>query len=306
MTDNNASLYAAWFNLLPELFRAMQPAGSAAAGPPQADAASAAPGSPAAADMIGSLFGSVNTMLTQLYHAYLPLLAQGGVSAQALKSLADAGRQGLQRMRESVALQQAAWSALQPWTEMSRIVTGAAPSGSGVDPLRLGIERTFGGLADAFGLGPTRELEQALRDMAVAAAERQRAQFDYLELVVEAFAEGTQNLIEQLVDGGRRGEPVESMLALIRMWAKAVDGPMHATMQSERGLAITTRAVRASTEHRQRLQHAVGLASEALHMPTRADVDEAYREIQQLKRELRKLKKALPPPAVQQVKESEA
>ena len=108
---------------------------------------------------------------------------------------------------------------------------------------------------------------------------------------------------------GARGEPVESLLVLIRLWANAVDAPMHATMQSERGLAVTAKAVRAATEHRQRLQKAVALASEALHVPTRADVDEAYREIQELKRELRRLKKALPPSVLKKLtpaRESEA
>ena len=72
---------------------------------------------------------------------------------------------------------------------------------------------------------------------------------------------------------------------------------MHEAMQSARGLEVTAKLIGASSQHRQQLQKAIGLASEALHVPTRADMDDAFREIQELKRELRRLKKALPPAA---------
>ena len=94
-----------------------------------------------------------------------------------------------------------------------------------------------------------------------------------------------------------RGERVESLLAFIRLWAKAIDAPLHEAMQGERGLEVTAKVIRASTQHRQQLQRAIGLASEALYVPTRADLDQAFREIQELKRELRRLKRALPPAA---------
>jgi hypothetical protein len=42
------------------------------------------------------------------------------------------------------------------------------------------------------------------------------------------------------------------------------------------------------------VQRLVGVASTALHVPTRDDLGEAFREIQELKRELRRLKRALP------------
>ena len=40
-------------------------------------------------------------------------------------------------------------------------------------------------------------------------------------------------------------------------------------------------------------QRVVAIASEALNVPTRAEVDDAYREIQELKREMRRLRKSI-------------
>jgi class III poly(R)-hydroxyalkanoic acid synthase PhaE subunit len=160
------------------------------------------------------------------------------------------------------------------------------------NPLAAGIERTFGALADAFGLGPGRELSSAWVEAMTAAAVKQGAQAEYLLIIAEAWRKGTEQVVAQLVEMGARGEGIESLLTIARLWAKAVDGAMHDAMQSERGLQATAGVVRAATRHRRQVQKVVGVISESLHMPTRAELDEAYREIQELKRELRRLKKS--------------
>jgi len=207
-------------------------------------------------------------VLRQIYQSYLPLLAKGPLTTEPLTAMAQAAMQ-------------AVGGALKP----------------GASQLQLGIERTFGGLGDAFGLRPMRDLEEAWRDMIAANAAKQRAQAEYLAIVAEAFNKGTQGLMQELQAIGGRGERVESLLAFIRLWAKAIDAPLHEAMQGARGLEVTAKVIRASTRHRQQLQRAIGLASEALYVPTRADLDQAFREIQELKRELRRLKRALPPAA---------
>ena len=61
---------------------------------------------------------------------------------------------------------------------------------------------------------------------------------------------------------------------------------------------MSARLVRAASRARQQKQRVVAIASEWLNIPTRAEVDDAYREIQELKRELRRLRKsAARPPA---------
>ncbi len=265
------------------------------------------------ADPVAKALGGLDGLLTQFYQACLPMLAQGGLDAGPVRAMADSGVKMMNGMLGAMTQQSAApWPALPEWpgaTQLSQLAApwsgllrGLFPGLPGNEPaaanaLQLGIERTFGGLRDAFGLAPMRDLEQAWRDMLVASANKQRAQVEYLALAAEAFSQGTQQLLQELAAMGGRGERVESMLALLRLWARAIDGPMHDTMQAERGLAVTAKVIRASTQHRAQLQKAIGLASEALHVPTRADVDEAYREIQELKRELRQIRKLLPPRA---------
>jgi polyhydroxyalkanoate synthesis regulator phasin len=165
-------------------------------------------------------------------------------------------------------------------------------------PLSTNIERAYGGLADAFGLAPLRELDAAGRDMAVAALAHRRAQAEYLDVAMVAAGKGLEIMMARLAEMGGRGESVDTMLALVRLWAKTMDEAMHEAMQSPRALQASADLIRASARSRQHQQRIVAIASEALNVPTRAEMDEAYREIQELKRELRRLRKAavLPSP----------
>ncbi len=158
-------------------------------------------------------------------------------------------------------------------------------------PLSLNLERTYGGLADAFGLASSRELQQALRDMAAAAMAHRQAQAEYLGLVAGALAKGNDALMTQLTNMGRRGEWVDSVKTLVRLWARVADESMHNDMQAPGALDAAARLVRTATRSRAQQQRVVAIASQALNMPTRAEVDEAFREIQELKRELRRLRK---------------
>jgi hypothetical protein len=70
---------------------------------------------------------------------------------------------------------------------------------------------------------------------------------------------------------------------------------VHGVLQSPPGLAATAALSRAGVTHRRKMQHIAGIVADTLDMATRSELDEAYREIQNLKREVRALR---PPPAV--------
>jgi len=66
---------------------------------------------------------------------------------------------------------------------------------------------------------------------------------------------------------------------------------VHETLQSERGLAATAALTRASLSHRKAVQIVAGILADMLDLATRRDLDEAFREIQALKRELRNVRR---------------
>jgi Poly(R)-hydroxyalkanoic acid synthase subunit (PHA_synth_III_E) len=284
MNDNNNAfhawaegsdpLYAWWFDAIPNVLSGLAPAASNGAAP-----------APPLGQMSQAL-GLAQRLVKPLYEALFDALAQNH-PGQAFDWLEQSlqGRMGeltdrLSMMSQALSGQPglagalgAGWASA-PLAALSEVMK----------PLSLNLERTYGGLADAFGLASSRELQQALRDMAAAALAHRQAQAEYLGLAAGALAKGNDAFMAQLTDMGRRGEWVDSVKTLVRLWARAADESMHSDMQSPGALDASARLVRTATRSRAQQHRVVAIASQALNLPTRAEVDEAYREIQELRR----------------------
>ena len=297
MTDDAASLYRQWWAMLPSFFAAMQPAAAPANAPAAAEAA-------AAPDWFSFIKGApdlANGVMTRLFDIWAPMLGQPGAIVDGLRQVADATDANVQRLRE-------AWSGANPrgpdalpglpawpnWATPMLFAAGGAVPTDRMNPLQAGADRTFGAFADAIGARPLREMQETWQVLARAEVDRRAAQAAYLGMLGEAWSTGTRRLIAKLDDMRQSGEQVTSMLALLRLWAREADAALHAKMQSQEGLAATAQVVRASTGQRAEVQRLVALVSSALNVPTRAEVDDSFREIQELKREIRRLKKGTP------------
>lgn len=152
-------------------------------------------------------------------------------------------------------------------------------------------ERAFGPFAEALGFGPWRGFVEAMQQLAAAQADECLALAEYASVASTAWTDGLARLASQLNDAAA-GQAVDSPTALLRLWVRSLDAATHDAMLSEPGLDATAAAVRAAAHRRIGQQRLVELTSDALGVPTRSEVDAAFREIQALKRELRQLKRA--------------
>lgn len=276
-------LYRWWLGTLPNLF------GGAAGGAERTEPPAQAP---FPADQMGHALKVAQQWLGGLYEGTLRNLVTNH-SGDQLRGFEQLVAEQLGRATDRMVNLGQAFSGHPNLAELNARLTGAplAALGEAFKPLSLNLERAYGGLADAVGLAPLRGLEEAGRDMALATVVHRQAQMEYLEVVVEALQKGAELLTVRLAELGQKGEPIDSMLGLVRLWARTTDEAMHAAMQTPRALEVSAKLLRASARSRQQQQRVVAIASEALNIPTRAEVDEAYREIQELKRELRRLRK---------------
>lgn len=154
------------------------------------------------------------------------------------------------------------------------------------------VERVYGPLADAFGLRPARDAYKTWCELASAQLAEVVANAQVAGVVATAAFDGMGRLTQRLERLQSEGQTISSPTALLRVGLSEVDGAMHAAMLSEPGLSATAASVRATSRRRIGWQKLSDLCGEAVGQPTRAEVDEAFREIQQLKRELRDLKRA--------------
>lgn len=173
----------------------------------------------------------------------------------------------------------------QALSEMGSKLAGATPA-----EFDTAFDRTYGALGDAFGLGPARRLHAAWREAIAASVAQHDARNSHALLVQEALTQGFQRLLRALAEKADAGERIDSVFALLRLWAAKTEEVMHETLQSERGLAATAALTRSGLAYRRRMQDVAHVYAELLDMATRRELDDAYREIQALKRELRGLR----------------
>ncbi len=288
-----AGLYQPWFDLMPAFFGVSAPTAPSRNGAAQNGGDGAGAAFPV--DLMMDALQRTEHVLGPLFHQFAQALSAGSAKpsrgdpadapvdgyASPLMALFAPFEQAMSVWPLSAVDHSAGWS-----EALTRRGHGAAPA-------MTGAERTFGAVADALGLAPSREILDAQRTLASAALERQQARTEYLTIVGKILSAGARNLRARLTELAGRGDTVDSVSALIRQWAKATDEAAHVALQSDEGLSASVKMIRAGMRYREASHRLVAIASEAINVPTRVEVDEAYRHIQELKREVRRLRRSV-------------
>ena len=290
--EQATELYRTWWNVVQTGLRQITPPGFAAsfAVPPPTPAPQ--PASEAVTPFVEAL-DQMRNFATRFYGAFIPGLggAQGGMDWQGWMNAQAAQWQGL---ADSATAQHK--QLLEAGGQMLAQLAGqgAAPGSIGSmlttlsGPLE-GLDRTFSALADAFGLGPSKALREAWQELLAADEARRKAQLGYFAVMGGAAIKVMEGVAKQLGEMAARGEQVDSLLGWVRLWAGVADTRVHQAMQSEAGLKASVEYMRAALRYGQQRNRVVEIVSGLMNVPTRSEVDDAYREIQQLKREVRAL-----------------
>jgi hypothetical protein len=313
------SVYDYWLGMLPQFFAQL---GAAVPAVGHADG-SATSTLPFPADQVAKAATLTNDALQSIAQTYSPLLQAAGAPgllaqwAAAMPLMTSLQPKPEQPAATTMAMAFAPWMGTMPFTPPAAAgAGGAAPAavtaallpfqqmqkawlelgsqmvGGTSQTYATAFDRTFGALSDALGLGPVRKLQAAGQQIMAAAVAQNEARAAYAMLVQTAFASGLDNLLQRLAEMGQKGERVDSVLVLLRMWAVATEQAVHQVLQSERGLVATAAVARAGLGYRRQLQGFAAIIADTLDMATRRDLDDAYCEIQELKRELRALRSA--------------
>jgi len=170
----------------------------------------------------------------------------------------------------------------------------ALPLGQGEDPLLAGLRHVFAGAHDAVGWGLYTRLAEAGAGLARAQAAARDAQARVWQQVAATWETARRRLGEETAAMALRQESFRDLQDLLDAWTRVLDAAAHEMLQSDAGLAATAEANRAAARLRLAQNRVVELWSELLNVPTRAELDEAYRLIHELRRELRALRKGEP------------
>jgi class III poly(R)-hydroxyalkanoic acid synthase PhaE subunit len=190
----------------------------------------------------------------------------------------------------------------KPWVDMFRQAPwhlGQAARGEGPALLELmelhwdAYERTFGRLLESPSLGHTRELNQDLIKGFNAWLESRRASFEYQVLLIEAWGKAFEQFMHQLVSLIQQGERVQSLRQLLYLWIDIVEDVFTRLFRSADYLQKQNRVVNSAAAYRIIERDLVEAFLKMSHVPSRSELDDAYRRIYELRREVKDLKKAV-------------
>ena len=126
-----------------------------------------------------------------------------------------------------------------------------------------------------------------------ALSDLKTAQGTFHVAIADAMGKAIERTIDHIAKLAEKGEKITSVRDLMRTWFSVADSTLNEVFTTKEFLATQDKMIQALMHYKVKQREALELLYEQLEIPTRGALDEAYRDIQDLKREVRKLRKAL-------------
>jgi len=286
----------------------------------------------------GNLFGTPEVMtrsmnmLMQAWQTVAPQIQQGKAWQPDLQKLLEQWRSELSGLPARTAsaggdfaqLSKSLfehWSPMTaPWLSMLNQATAGGHPGagfmSGTAGLGqiMGFQEMFQGPLAQLNLGElprgtvARDKMGKFLKVIDAMKDLKAAQDEYQKGLSEALSQSVERTIEHLVKLGEKGEKVSSPRELMRTWYSIADRTMMEKFNTPEFRGVQDKLTDALMNHKQVQRDALEMVYNQLEIPTRSEIDEAYRDIHAMKREIRALRRALkdatPKPAVKLAKKA--
>ncbi len=191
----------------------------------------------------------------------------------------------------------------QPWMRSTMNAPGffgVAMSGEGAAALTdmtdmywKAYEQTMGNMVSMPGVGFTRELEEKMANGFAAWAKARQAMNDYMVVMSDGWNGVYEEVLKEMMTRAEQGKPIESVRDLIRMWTTVADRSFDNVFRSEKYSQVQGEFVSSYMEYRVHEQKIVDEMMKYSYFPTRTEMDEAHRNIYELRREVKALKKQL-------------
>lgn len=169
----------------------------------------------------------------------------------------------------------------QPWLELNNLYWNFL------------YEQSFGSLMRTPILGPTRELNGKLLKSFDAWSNLYRSSIDYQVVLADVQVRSFEELMLQLIDMAEKGERITSWRDFQQQWSIVSDRVFEETFCDEDNLRIRGNFVNSLNTYKLYQQELVELWMKQLNMPVRSEVDEIHKNMYELRKEVKQLKKRL-------------
>jgi len=276
--------------------------------------------------LAGNIFGTPEVMtrsmnlLMKAWQTVAPKLEAGKPWQPDLQKLLDDWRKEVAEMPKRSASAAGDFAQLSkslferwtpmtaPWMSMITQATSAHPgeaflSGTAGLGQLAGFQEMFRGPFAQMSVGElpratvAREKMGKMLKMFDALKDLQDAQKEYQKTLSEGLAASVEKTIEHLAKLADKGEKVTSPRDLMRTWYSIADQTLMQKFNTAEFLKIQDKLTDALMDHKKAQREAMEIIYNSLEIPTRSEIDEAYKDIHALKREVRSLRRALKDPS---------
>jgi class III poly(R)-hydroxyalkanoic acid synthase PhaE subunit len=253
-------------------------------------------------------------MTTKAWSSMIPKLEQG---QQWDTVLNDYMEQFRKQLLDPAAMMQATQSGttmwqtyfqqmqtmMKPWSTpmmQTPMLMGTAFAGEGsgsiIELTRMywdAYNKTAGQFVGMPGVGFTREIEETFAKGYAAWTNARQAMDEYQLLINEAWSGVMEEVLKDMMTRAEKGTPITTVRDLIKLWTGAADRSFDTVFRSDKYAEVQGKFVSTYMEYRVSEQAMMEAMLKYTHFPTRGEVDEAHRNIYELRKEVKLLKKAM-------------
>ncbi len=155
------------------------------------------------------------------------------------------------------------------------------------------FENTVGKFTAAPAIGYTREFQEKLTRAFDTWVDVRRAEVDFRTELLNTGFRALEGLLRELVEKAERGETIDTFRGLFDLWVATAEKTYFEIAGTDSFAEIQGRLVNAAMQHRVRERELMDDIAKALHLPTRRELDDAYRHLHDLKGEVRALRREM-------------
>lgn len=154
-------------------------------------------------------------------------------------------------------------------------------------------ENAISGLSDLPRAGLTRETNAKVLRAVDALSDVRKATLKYDMAMAQGMRVAVERLMEHLAALSEKGEQITTLRGLMKVWFQIADKTLTEEFCSADFVAVQDEMTNAMMTFKLRQRELVEMALTSLDMPTRTEVDDAYRSIHDLKKQVRQMKRQL-------------
>ncbi len=154
-------------------------------------------------------------------------------------------------------------------------------------------EKTVGSFLQSPTLGYTREFNHKLLGGFDSWINFYKASFDYQLVLLNVWAKAFDELMRELAASEEKSRTIQIWRQFLQVWSSLFDRVFAETFRSQDTVEIQGKFLNAALSYRLHQQQLMEVFLKMNDLPTRSEVDEVHRNIYQLRKEIKSLKKAV-------------